>query len=189
MTTKRNRRSGVEDRWRKTIRVGDVEQKVPSANDGKGKRWRARYVDDLGTEHAKGFDRKADAQNWLNTATTALGTGTHVAPRNAQITVQQWCDQWILGYGVHRDSTVRQARTHIAQITAEFGKVRLSAVRPSAVKTWTSKLKVDGSRNRTSTRCIHVWRRSWAMRFMTDCLVVIRARVGHRRRWVAPRST
>ncbi len=144
MTTKRNRRSGVEDRWRKTIRVGDVEQKVPSANDGKGKRWRARYVDDLGTEHAKGFDRKADAQNWLNTATTALGTGTHVAPRNAQITVQQWCDQWILGYGVHRDSTVRQARTHIAQITAEFGKVRLSAVRPSAVKTWTSKLKVDG---------------------------------------------
>ena len=80
MTTKRNRRSGVEDRWRKTIRVGDVEQKVPSANDGKGKRWRARYVDDLGTEHAKGFDRKVDAQNWLNTATTALGTGTHVAP-------------------------------------------------------------------------------------------------------------
>ena len=141
---RRNRRSGVEDRWTKTIKVGDSEQKVPSANDGKGKRWRARYVDDLGTEHAKGFDRKVDAQNWLNSATTALGTGTHVAPRDAQITVQQWCDQWILGYAVHRDSTVRQARTHIAQITTEFGTMRLAAVRPSAVKTWTAKLKTDG---------------------------------------------
>lgn len=139
-----NRRSGVEDRWTKTVREGAVEKRVPSANDGKGKRWRARYVDDVGTEHAKGFDRKVDAQNWLNAATTALGTGTHVAPRDAHLTVQDWCDQWILGYAVHRDSTVRQARTHIAQITAEFGTIRLASVRPSAVKTWTSKLKVDG---------------------------------------------
>lgn len=139
----RNRRAGVEDRWTKTIKVGEVDKKVPSANHGKGKRWRARYVDDLGTEHAKGFDKKVDAQIWLNAATTALGQGTHVAPRDAQITVQQWCDQWILGYEVHRDSTVRQARTHIAQITAEFGKMRLAAVRPSAVKTWTAKLKAE----------------------------------------------
>ncbi|ANQ74258.1 tyrosine-type recombinase/integrase [Rhodococcus sp. 008] len=141
---RRNRRSGVEDRWTKTIKVGDAEQKVPSANDGKGKRWRARYVDDLGAEHAKGFERKADAQNWLNAATTALGTGTHVAPRDAHLTVQDWCDQWIIGYGVHRESTVRQARTHIAQITAEFGNVRLASVRPSTIKAWTSKLKTDG---------------------------------------------
>ncbi|NMM83118.1 site-specific integrase [Rhodococcus sp. SRB_17] len=143
MTSKRNRRSGVEDRWTKTVRVGDVEQKVPSANDGKGKRWRARYVDDRGIEHAKGFERKVDAQNWLNAATTALGTGTHVAPRDAQLTVQEWCDQWILGYAVHRDSTVKQGRTHIAQIVAEFGTMQLAAVRPSAVKAWTSKLKTD----------------------------------------------
>ncbi|WP_372024091.1 tyrosine-type recombinase/integrase [Rhodococcus sp. NyZ502] len=88
--------------------------------------------------------RKADAQDWLDSATTALTQGTHVAPRDAQLTVQEWCNQWILGYAVHRDSTVRQARTHIAQIVAEFGKIQLSAVRPSAVKAWTSKLKVDG---------------------------------------------
>ena len=47
MPQKRNRRSGVEDRWTKTIRDADGNlQTVPSANYGNGKRWRARYVDD-----------------------------------------------------------------------------------------------------------------------------------------------
>jgi hypothetical protein len=36
-------------------------QTAPSASHGKGKRWRARYVDDEGKEHAKGFSRNADA--------------------------------------------------------------------------------------------------------------------------------
>jgi hypothetical protein len=59
---KRNRRAGVEDRWTKTVRDADGNmQTAPSASHGKGKRWRARYVDDEGKEHAKGFSRNADA--------------------------------------------------------------------------------------------------------------------------------
>ena len=61
---KRNRRAGVEDRWTKTIRDEHGHtQTVPSASHGKGTRWRARYVDERGREHAKGFTRKVDAQN------------------------------------------------------------------------------------------------------------------------------
>ena len=49
MSGKRNRRAGVEDRWTKTVRDehGNT-QTVPSAANGKGKRWRARYVDERG---------------------------------------------------------------------------------------------------------------------------------------------
>ncbi|NMD58962.1 UNVERIFIED_ORG: site-specific recombinase XerD [Nocardia globerula] len=141
---KRNRRAGVEDLWWKTVKLDGKEVKVESKLNGTGKRWRARYVDDRSGEHTKRFERKVDAQNWLNNATTALTQGTHVAPRDAQLTVREWCDQWILGYAVHRDSTVRQARTHIAQIVTEFGTMQLASVRPSAVKAWTSKLKTDG---------------------------------------------
>ncbi|MGW0252763.1 tyrosine-type recombinase/integrase [Nocardia goodfellowii] len=119
-------------------------EQVPSASYGKGKKWRARYVDDFGKEHAKGFDRKVDAQDWLNRQMSSLVQGTHVAPRDAQLTVQQWCDQWIKGYAVNRDSTVRQAKVHIAQITSEFGKVPLGSVRPSSVKAWVAKLKKAG---------------------------------------------
>ncbi len=139
---KRNRRAGVEDLWTKTVRDHDgTTRTIPSARDGRGMRWRARYVDDRGGEHTKAFTRKADAQRWLDKQTTAIVSGTHVAPRDAQLSVEQWCDLWIEGYKVHRDGTVRAARTHIAQIVAEFGRVPLSAVRPSHVKAWVAKLK------------------------------------------------
>lgn len=142
MSQRRNRRSGVEDRWTKTIRDADGNLRtVPSASDGKGMRWRARYVDERGREHAKGFRTKAEATRWLDNQTTAIVSGTHVAPRDAQMTVDQWCDTWLEGYKVNRESTVRQARTHIRQIVAEFGGVHLSEVRPSHVKAWVAKLK------------------------------------------------
>lgn len=133
MTQRRNRRSGVEDRWRR-------QDGTPSANDGVGKRWRARYVDDEGREHAKSFRVKADATNWLDSQTSAIVTGTHVAPRD-QLTVRQWCDLWIEAYKVNRPSTVRMARTHIKHIVAEFGDVKMSAIRPTMVKAWVAKLQ------------------------------------------------
>ena len=113
-------------------------------NYNKGSRWRARYVDDRGREHAKGFKRKADAQVWLDAQTAALVGGTHIAPRDAVLTVEEWCTIWLEGYRVNRDSTVRQARTHAKHITAEFGSIALSDVRPSSVKAWMAKLKNDG---------------------------------------------
>lgn len=145
MAQKRNRRSGVEDRWFKTVRDDDGnETKVPSVRNGSGKRWMARYVDDRGREQAKSFSRKVDATQWLDGQTSTIVAGTHVAPRDAQLTVTQWCDNWIEGYKVNRTSTVRQARTHIHHIIDEFGPLPLSAVRPSMVKAWTARLKADG---------------------------------------------
>ena len=116
----RNRRSGIEDRWTKA-------DGTPSAVHGKGKQWRARYVDDTGTEHAQGFRLKREAQKWLDGQTAALVAGTHVAPRDARVTVSEWCMTWLDLYQVHRDSTVAQARVHIRQIEAEFGDMALSA--------------------------------------------------------------
>ncbi len=71
-------------------------------------------------------------------------TGTHVAPRDAQMTMQQWCDTWLEGYGSKRASTVRAAKVHIAQIVAEFGDQPLNTVRPSQIKSWLARLKADG---------------------------------------------
>jgi hypothetical protein len=56
-------------------------QTVPSVNHGKGSRWRARYVDDQGREHVKGFARKTDAQHWLNKQVSDQVTGTWTDPK------------------------------------------------------------------------------------------------------------
>ena len=107
-------------------------------------RYRARYRDDAGKEHARHFDRKVDATSWLDEVTTSIHTGTYVEPKSAKTTVGEWCSTWLQGYAVHRDSTVRQARTHIAKIEAEFGARRLSSVKSSDVKSWIVKLQNAG---------------------------------------------
>jgi integrase len=119
--------------------------------DGAGKErtvvteyWRARYRDRTGQEHKRHFSRKVDAQAWLDDETADLVAGTWVEPKARKITVAQWCDKWIEGYGSRRVSTVRQARTHLAKVREEFGSLQLSAVRPSAVKSWCARLKAEG---------------------------------------------
>lgn len=144
MPARRNRRAGVEDLWYKTIRDADgTERRIPSKLHGTGKRWRARYVDDGSKEHSKRFARKADAQSWLDAQLAALVQGTHIAPRDAQRTVAEWCDEWLKGYG-KRENTVLLAKWHIKKINAKFGSLPLSGVRPSAVKAWMVELKKDG---------------------------------------------
>jgi Phage integrase, N-terminal SAM-like domain len=109
--------------------------------DGK---YRARYRDAKGKEHARHFARKVDAQQWLDSVTASKVAGTYTDPKTARTTVGQWCDTWLAGYATRRPSTVRQARVHVAQIKAEFGAMPLSAVRPSHVRSWTSRLAGSG---------------------------------------------
>jgi integrase len=135
----------VEDRWRKKIKDehGNTVE-VPSAVAGRVTRWRARYVDQSGTEHARHFDRKIDAQKWLGEVTASLVTGTHVAPKTARMTVSEWCDRWLVGYRTRRPRTVANAEYHVKKIKARFGAMPLSAVKPSDVKAWCADMKAQG---------------------------------------------
>jgi hypothetical protein len=108
--------------------------------------WQARYRPAAGaTQITRTFHRKVDAQAWLTAQTAAVQSGTHIHPSRAKLTVGEWCDGWLDGYGTRRPSTVRQARVHIAQIEAAFGDRPLAAVRPSDVRAWTAKLKANGA--------------------------------------------
>ena len=108
--------------------------------------WQARYRPAPGeTQVTRTFSRKVDATRWLAEQTAALVDGRHVHPTTAKVTVAEWCDRWIAGYGTRRPATVRQAGVHIAQIKAAFGPKPLAALRPSDVRRWTATLKADGS--------------------------------------------
>jgi integrase len=137
MSTVRRVRSGVEDSWHR-------KDGTPTARDGKGMRWRARYVDATGKEHEKYFGRKIDAQQWLDGQSASVQRGDHVSPADAQITVRQWADMWLEGYAIHRRNTVKAAKTAMVRICDEFGDLPLAAVRPSMVRTWIAKLQKSG---------------------------------------------
>lgn len=110
--------------------------------DGK---WRARYRDPTGREHARHFARKVDAQRWLDAERSKIVTGSWVDPRTARITVAEWSERWLAGYRTRRPSTVRQAEVHLAKITEAFGDRTLSSVLPSHVRSWTAQLHDAGA--------------------------------------------
>lgn len=142
---RRNQRGSVEDRWRKRIKDADGNTvEVPSAVAGKVTRWRARYVDNAGRETQRSFHKKANAQKWLDSQLASLLRGDHVTPEDAKLTVGQWCDTWLIGYGTRRATTVRMAEVHIKIIRAHFETVPLSVVKPSDVRAWTARLKAEG---------------------------------------------
>lgn len=137
MAQRRNRRAGVEDLW--TKRDG-----TPSARHGKGMRWRARYVDNLGKEHSKAFTRKVDAQSWLDGQTTALGTGTHIDP-HLKITVAKLADRYksSLGHLTDKSRYTRMSALN-SRVIPRWGDVLIREILPSDVGSWITEMASEG---------------------------------------------
>jgi integrase len=145
MTT-RGRRSGVEDRWSRS-------DGTPSANHGKGLRWRARYVDDQGHEHAKGFGRRADAQTWLNEITAAVVTGTYTDPALGKVTFDSFYRGWST-----RQVWVPGSRANmdLAVGSVPFADVALADLRISHIESWVAAMTADLAASTIRTRFANI---------------------------------
>jgi integrase len=105
-------------------------QKRPSGQ------WRARYRDPEGKEHARHFDRKADAHRWLDQVTSDLVRGTYVDPKAGQLRFGSFAEEWLAAqtFDVSTHEAVElRLRVHIVPT---FGKLELKAIRPSTVQAW-----------------------------------------------------
>jgi integrase len=105
--------------------------------DGK---WRARYRDPSGKEHAAHFATKARAQRWLDEATAAVVTGQYVDPRSGRVVFREYAERWRSGQ-VHRPSTrenvQEKLRRHVSPV---LGDRPLSSIRPSEIQAWVKSL-------------------------------------------------
>ena len=147
MTQQRKRRAGVEDRWTKTVHddSGKAET-VQSASYGKGSRWRARYVDENGNEHAKGFGRKADAQAWLNKQVSDQVTGTWTDPALSGVTFGAMAERWIGTKANRSPKTVAGYRSILDTVVLpRWEAVPLRDIRYDDLQLWITALSVDGS--------------------------------------------
>jgi integrase len=99
-------------------------------------RWRARYRDPDGREHARHFDRKVDAQRWLDTVTADLLTGRYVDPTAGRTTVGAFANRWLASQpfdALTRQTIDSRVRVHI---DPHLGTVELRHLRPSTVQAW-----------------------------------------------------
>jgi integrase len=96
-------------------------------------RWRARYRDDSGREHARHFGRKVDAQRWLDEVTASMVTGAYVDPKAGRVTFAEYFAGWARRQ-VWESGTDRAVR--LAAGSATFADMPLAALRRSHVERW-----------------------------------------------------
>jgi hypothetical protein len=95
-------------------------------------RWRARYRDPDGREHAKHFSRKVDGERFLAMIESSKFRGTYVDPSD-RTTVAEYARRWASARP-YRPSTARridsQIRLHVEGTS--LGSRRMGSVLPSA---------------------------------------------------------
>jgi integrase len=102
------------------------------ARRGNG-RWRARYRDEDGREHARHFDRKTDAQRWLDGVTAARVRGEYVDPAAGTVTFSAFYAEWSTRQ-VWVPRTVEAM--NLAAGSVSFADLPLRSLRRSHIESW-----------------------------------------------------
>ena len=101
--------------------------------DGK---WRARYRDPDGREHARHFARKVDAERWLVDQQSKIARGEYVDPTAGRQTFGSYAGQWMAAQ-VHRPSTSALVEVDLRRhILPSFENRPLSHIRPTEIQAW-----------------------------------------------------
>lgn len=98
--------------------------------DGK---WRARYRDHDGKEHARHFPRKVDAQQWLDEVTADVLTGRYVSPAAGKSTLRGYFDDY-KNRQLWEDTTAKNY--DLAMRDCTFADVPFAKLRPTNVEHW-----------------------------------------------------
>jgi integrase len=107
--------------------------------------WRARYRDNTGKEHSRHFDRKVDAQAYLDGVTTSIQTGTYIDPSRSRMTVGTLAGQWLAGK-VNLKPTTRALYESIlsTHVLPRWRGVPLTRVEHGDVQAWVADLVASG---------------------------------------------
>ena len=116
-------------------------------------KWRARYRDESGKEHSRHFDRKIDAQRWLDEVTTSVVTGNYVDPKAGKITFERFYAGW-----APRQVWVPSTRLNANQATGNipFADLPMKAIRRSHVEAWVKAMSTQLAPTTIKTRYVIV---------------------------------
>lgn len=95
--------------------------------------WRARYRDAAGKEHARHFQRKRDAQRWLDEVAASVVTGQYVAPNAGKAIWESWVSGW-MDRQAWASGTRTAATTAVLSVPWKAGPI--GGVKPSHVQAW-----------------------------------------------------
>ncbi|MGE5698047.1 MAG: tyrosine-type recombinase/integrase [Candidatus Sericytochromatia bacterium] len=103
--------------------------------------WRARYRDEAGREHSRHFQRRVDAQRWVDEVTTSIVSGNYVDPKAGKMTFRAYFDQWSARQ-VWVTGTVQSMNLAVDSTTFTDKPVR--TIRRSHLEAWVKQMIADG---------------------------------------------
>ncbi|MFD6464060.1 tyrosine-type recombinase/integrase, partial [Streptomyces roseolus] len=123
------------------------QEKVKSAErHGKGKRWRARYVDPNGVERSRSFTVRADAQRFLDgDVTTKVVTGTWVDPDRSGVLFEVVAEKWFTTKKLRKPKTVAGYRSLLdTLVLPRWKSIPLRDIEFEDVQAWVVDLTQTG---------------------------------------------
>jgi hypothetical protein len=103
----------------------------------RGLRWRARHGGSDGQLRSRSFERRTDAQAWLDGQRAQIMSGQWVDPEGGRLTLTAWFEVWL---GSKQRITARTRYDYEgilrSRISASFGVVPLVAIDRARVADW-----------------------------------------------------
>lgn len=135
-----------------SIKKRTIRWRTSSGAERTGVRYQARYRDRGGKEHARLFQRKREAQDWLDAQSAGLITGQWADPRAGKETLKAYAERWRQRQ-IHAPSTESSIRTALTvHIYPVLGATRLDQITRDdvqmLVKTWSQSAAATTVKNR-----------------------------------------
>lgn len=106
-------------------------------------KWRARYRDRAGREHARHFERKFEAERWLAEVSADMLTGRYCDPRAGRKTFRAWYEEFAERQ-VWAPTTADVAASTLRQVP--FADMPLSAIRRADIERWVKSMSTSSPR-------------------------------------------
>ncbi|MCM0618740.1 tyrosine-type recombinase/integrase [Nocardioides bruguierae] len=119
-------------------------------------RWRARYRDEAGKEHARHFDRKVDAQRWLDQVTATVVNGEYVDPRAGRVTFERYARQWQSVQVAARNTENINDNALRVHLIPRLGPKPMATIRPTEIQSIVKQLEIQGLKPATVRGIYHV---------------------------------
>ncbi len=99
--------------------------------------YRARYRDPLGRLTSKTFTRKADAERWTKEMEVAIERGDWLDPRNAQVPLATWAEEFLsLARRLSPSTQETYERDLRKYILPRFGAYRIGRLPADEIENW-----------------------------------------------------
>ncbi|UQA95738.1 tyrosine-type recombinase/integrase [Streptomyces halobius] len=102
--------------------------------------WQARYRDPAGRQTAKNFDKKGEAEDFLDEVRTRVRRRTYNDPKRGEITLEAW---WALWWPAHEPQRIttrnRKLSSWTVHIQPKWGQYKLNALTYLDIQAWVSR--------------------------------------------------